>query len=391
LIGWFGTKSGPAQHWRAPNLLLGLNAETRKGKGVMTRKISRRTWLVGATAAISAPYVSTYDRALAATDLKFALPWIPHGGYAFLFAAKKLGIWGNRGLNVQVDRGYGSGETCKRVALGQYDYGLADFATMVKLADDGLPLVCVAMVAHVSQLGILSLKESNITKPKELEGKTLGTTAGSADYALWPAFVAATGIDAQKVNINIVGPELRLRLLTEKKLDAIGSVYGSDAPIFLSRGIPYNLMLHAKYGLEMYSNAIITHRDRLKNNPEQVQALVDGALEGLKYSFLDPEKTTDIHLEMVKEYDGASSDRSFVKYGVLINTATSLAPYLEQQGLGYMENKLVAATQDKIVKYLGVKAEQDPSALYTNQFAGRVKLTPAEWKTVQESVKEYAL
>jgi NitT/TauT family transport system substrate-binding protein len=391
LIGWFGTKSVPARHWRAPNLLLGLNAETRKGKGVMTRKISRRTWLVGATAAISAPYVSTYDRALAATDLKFALPWIPHGGYAFLFAAKKLGIWGNRGLNVQVDRGYGSGETCKRVALGQYDYGLADFATMVKLADDGLPLVCVAMVAHVSQLGILSLKESNITKPKELEGKTLGTTAGSADYALWPAFVAATGIDAQKVNINIVGPELRLRLLTEKKLDAIGSVYGSDAPIFLSRGIPYNLMLHAKYGLEMYSNAIITHRDRLKNNPEQVQALVDGALEGLKYSFLDPEKTTDIHLEMVKEYDGASSDRSFVKYGVLINTATSLAPYLEQQGLGYMENKLVAATQDKIVKYLGVKAEQDPSALYTNQFAGRVKLTPAEWKTVQESVKEYAL
>jgi NitT/TauT family transport system substrate-binding protein len=371
--------------------LLGLNAETRKGKGVMTRRISRRTWLVGATAAISAPYVSTYDRALAATDLKFALPWIPHGGYAFLFAAKNLGIWGNRGLNVQVDRGYGSGETCKRVALGQYDYGLADFATMVKLVDDGLPLVCVAMVAHVSQLGILSLKESNITKPKELEGKTLGTTAGSADYALWPAFVAATGIDAQKVNINIVGPELRLRLLTEKKLDAIGSVYGSDAPIFLSRGIPYNLMLHAKYGLEMYSNAIITHRDRLKNNPEQVQALVDGALEGLKYSFLDPEKTTDIHLEMVKEYDGASSDRSFVKYGVLINTATSLAPYLEQQGLGYMENKLVAATQDKIVKYLGVKAEQDPSALYTNQFAGRVKLTPAEWKTVQESVKEYAL
>jgi NitT/TauT family transport system substrate-binding protein len=391
LIGWFGTKSGPARHWRAPNLLLGLNAETRKGKGVMTRKISRRIWLVGATAAISAPYVSTNDRALAATDLKFALPWIPHGGYAFLFAAKNLGIWGNRGLNVQVDRGYGSGETCKRVALGQYDYGLADFATMVKLADDGLPLVCVAMVAHVSQLGILSLKESNITKPKELEGKTLGTTAGSADYALWPAFVAATGIDAQKVNINIVGPELRLRLLTEKKLDAIGSVYGSDAPIFLSRGIPYNLMLHAKYGLEMYSNAIITHRDRLKNNPEQVQALVDGALEGLKYSFLDPEKTTDIHLEMVKEYDGASSDRSFVKYGVLINTATSLAPYLEQQGLGYMENKLVAATQDKIVKYLGVKAEQDPSALYTNQFAGRVKLTPSEWKTVQESVKEYAL
>jgi ABC-type nitrate/sulfonate/bicarbonate transport system substrate-binding protein len=64
----------------------------------MIRKISRRTWLAGATAAIATPCVSRYDRAIAATDLKFALPWIPHGGYAFLFAAKNLGAWSNRGL-----------------------------------------------------------------------------------------------------------------------------------------------------------------------------------------------------------------------------------------------------------------------------------------------------
>ena len=91
----------------------------------------------------------------------------------------------------------------------------------------------------------------------------MGTTAGSADYALWPGFVAATGINADKVKVNIVGPELRLRMLTEKQLDAIGSVYGSDAPIFLARVTPYNLMLHAKYGLEMYSNAIVVHKDRV--------------------------------------------------------------------------------------------------------------------------------
>ena len=355
--------------------------------------ISRRTFAAGlGAAAITAPAFLRSSRALAApAKVSFCLPWIPHGGYAFLFAASKLGFWGNRALEVQVDRGFGSGETCKRVALGQYDYGLADFATMVKLADDGLPLACIGMVAHVSQLGILSLKESNISTPKDLEGKTLGTTAGSADYALWPAFVAATGIDAEKVKINIVGPELRLRLLTEKQIDAIGSVYGSDAPIFLSRGIPYSLMLHAKYGLEMYSNAIITQKERIQKNPEQCQALVDGAMEGLKYSFLQPDKTTDIHLDMVKEYENASSDRNFIKYGVLINTATSLAPYLEQTGLGHMEDRLVAATQDKIVKYLGVKAAQAPGDLYTNRFAGKVTLTPAEWKAVRESVKEYAL
>jgi NitT/TauT family transport system substrate-binding protein len=355
----------------------------------MSAKISRRAFNA---AAIAAPALLWSGRTFATpAKVSIALPWIPHGGYAFLFAAKKLGYWSNRGLDVQIDRGFGSGETCKRVALGQYDFGLADFATMVKLADDGLPLACIGMVDHVSQLGILSLKEANITKPKDLEGKTMGTTAGSADYALWPAFVAATGIDGDKVNINIVGPELRLRLLTERKIDAIGSVYGSDAPIFLSRDIPYNLMLHAKYGLEMYSNAIITQRDRIQKEPEKCQAVIDGVMEGLKYSFLEPDKTTDIHLEMVKEYDNASTDRRFINYGVLINTATSIAPYLAETGLGHLEDKLVAATQDKIVKYLGVKAPQAPSALYTNQFVGSVKLTAAEWNSVRASVKDYAL
>jgi hypothetical protein len=141
----------------------------------------------------------------------------------------------------------------------------------------------------------------------------------------------------------------------------------------------------------MYSNAIITHRDRLKDKPEQCQAVMDGAMEGLKYSYLEPEKTTDIHLEMVKEYDSASTDRNFVKYGVLINTATGLAPYLDQHGLGYMETSRIAGTQDKIAKYIGVKATQDPAALYTNNFAGKVTLTPSEWQTVRASVKEYAL
>jgi hypothetical protein len=50
-------------------------------------------------------------------------------------------------FDVQIDR-VGSVKR-KRVALGQYDYGLADFATMVKLADDGLPLTCIGMVSHV--------------------------------------------------------------------------------------------------------------------------------------------------------------------------------------------------------------------------------------------------
>ena len=44
----------------------------------------------------------------AATPIKLTLPWLPLGTYSFTFAAKKLGYWEKRGLDVTIDRGFGS-------------------------------------------------------------------------------------------------------------------------------------------------------------------------------------------------------------------------------------------------------------------------------------------
>ena len=38
-----------------------------------------------------------------------------------------------------------------------------------------------------------------------------------------------------------------------------------------------------------------------------------------------------------------------------------------------------------------MKTPQDLGSLYTNQFAGKVKLTQEEWRKVHASVKDYTL
>ncbi|MGC2781802.1 MAG: ABC transporter substrate-binding protein [Bradyrhizobium sp.] len=354
--------------------------------------VSRRKVVIGTAAAAAVGAFGSRGRAQdKMPKMKLSLSWIPVGRFAYTYVAEKLGYWTRRGIDVHVERGFGSGDTCKQVALGHYEFGLADFNVMVKTASDGLPLTCIAMGCHTSQIGILSLKDSNIINPKDLEGKTLASTHGSTDATLWPGFTAATGIDASKVNIAYMGPELRFRALIDKKVDAIGASYSTDVPFFLAQKIPHNLMLYANYGMGMYSTSIITRRDRVQSNPAQVQAFVEGAMEGLKFTFLEPEKATDIHLEMVKEYAGEVTDREMIRFGILTNTATSLAKYLETQGLGYMERELVEATQEKIAKYQGLKTRLDPSSLYTNQFVGGVRLTADEWRKVYDSVRSYIL
>jgi hypothetical protein len=52
----------------------------------------------------------------------------------------------------------------------------------------------------------------------------------------------------------------------------------------LARGTPYNLMLHAKYGPNVQQCDHRSQRPRQKI--QRSVALLDGAMEGLKFSFL---------------------------------------------------------------------------------------------------------
>src|SRR6516165_8571122 len=236
------------------------------------------------TAAICAPWI-----AQAATPIKFTLPWLPLGTFSFTFVAKALGFWQKRGLDVTIDRGFGSGKVCVPVDQGQYDFGIIDLAVMMNCAGRGLDLVAVAGIWPISPVGIFSLKESNITKPKDLEGQTVGFDVGSADFQLWPAFVKATGIDDAKVNkLTMDGPAL-IKALAERQVKAVGNFYGSIAPSMWAQGLELNNILYADYGIKMLSNAVACKRATIETRPEICRVFVEGLMEGLKYVYLNPE------------------------------------------------------------------------------------------------------
>jgi len=206
----------------------------------MTRR-SVLTGTVATAAAVTAGMPAA--RAQSLTKLKFTLPWIPHGGYTHVFVAKKLGFWEKRGLDVAIDRGFGSGEVCKTLGLGQYDFGSIDFGVMTNCVGKGLDLVAIGMLSPRSPLGIFSLPKKGIRAPKDLEGKKLAFATGSGDFQLWPAFVKATGIDDSKVQKVFMGPEALIKSLIEEQVDGEGNFYGSIAPSVWAQGLELSTML----------------------------------------------------------------------------------------------------------------------------------------------------
>ncbi|MBI2369221.1 MAG: hypothetical protein HYV08_03120, partial [Deltaproteobacteria bacterium] len=116
-----------------------------------------------------------------------------------------------------------------------------------------------------------------------------------------------------------------------------------------------------------------------------------GALEGLAFSYLNPEETVRLYIEAVKEFKGSQTNKEIVTHGVGINSALGLAPIAEEKGLGVMDPQMVKQTRDLVVKYMNLPAEPPLEEIYTNAFVGSVKLTPAQWRQVKEGLKRYIL
>lgn len=326
----------------------------------------------------------------AATAVKLTLPWLPLGTFSYTFVAKKLGFWEKRGLDVIIDRGFGSGKVCVPVDQGQYDFGILDLAVLMNCAGRSLDVVAIAGIWPKSPVGIFSLKEYNITKPKDLEGQTVAFDAGSGDFQLWPAFVKATGIDDSKVTKVTMDAPTLIKALVEKQVKAEGNFFGSIAPSLWAQGLEINSILYDDYGIKTFSNVLACKRATIEKRADVCKAFVEGLMEGLRYVYLNPEKSVELHLESVKEFKGGSpANQKVIEFGQAVSTAIGLVPSVKQNGLGFMDPELVATTASTVKTYMGVANLPAVEKLYTNQFVGSVKLSDAEWSAVEARSQKF--
>ena len=243
--------------------------------------------------------------ASAQTPIKFALDWRFEGPAAPYFVALDKGYYKAEGLDVTIDTGNGSTEAINRAASGAYQFVFGDINTLVRFRDkpENKKLKMVLMVYNAPPFAIVSLKKGGISKPKDLEGKTLGAPAADGAYAQWPAFVKKNGIDVSKVKIENVGFPVREPMLVEGKVDAITGFSFSSYMNLRGRGIAQddiNVMLMRNLGLELYGNGIITSRQFARDNPDTVGAVVRGYVLGLRDTLANPAEALDLSNKATK-------------------------------------------------------------------------------------------
>jgi NitT/TauT family transport system substrate-binding protein len=329
---------------------------------------SRRRFLsksVSAAATLALP-LSAF-RARAATPLKqvsMTLDWLYEGTNVGFMIAQEKGFYRDAGLDVAIAAGKGSTTTAQLVASKASQLGFADGFVVGNGNSKGMNITTVASIFRRNPCAILVFDDSPIKSPKDLEGKKIGISAGSAVIQQWPGFCKGAGVDATKVEINNVGPAGLAPALITGKLDALGAYVSSLVPPLEIRGKkPVRIFWFADYGVTVVSNGIIAHNDLIKSDPALIRAFVPASIKGFLYGRQHPDDV----LAVVKKYQ-PTADPAITNRGLEVSWKLWVTPNTRGKPLGWGSEADWTSTIQVLHKYGGVTTPLKASELYTNKY-----------------------
>lgn len=354
--------------------------------------IGRRRVLAGIAAGAAAACLPAPAISQGLKKIKMTLPWLPQGSQLWAFVARRRGMWRARGLDVEVVRGFGSLAAIQTITVGRNEVGIIAAPTVIVSASQGLETRVVGVAGYDATMGLLTLDDGPVRTLKDLEGRKLGVSPGGAEIAFLDPFLERSGVDPKKVTKVALAPQVLESSVINRQVDAITAFATSNLPNLLARGIKPRFFPYASAGLTIYSNCLTTTPEYLKANRSVVEAWADGLLEAIKFSILNFEESVSDFLSEVPEMKTAATSEAIIRYGGGLFLSTLVRPEFRDNGLGWASLDSLNKQTDLIMQFVAGKDSKRPviETIFSNDMAGKIKLTPPEWETLRRTSQPYA-
>jgi NitT/TauT family transport system substrate-binding protein len=304
------------------------------------------------------------------TTVKFTLGWKTQGSDAAFFVARDKGYYKAEGINLVIDQGEGSGATVTRIMGGAYDAGFGDVNAIIQNASlkPGENPVMVYQMWNRPPFAIVTKKSANVTKPKDLEGKKLGGAQGTPTTRLLPVFVQKNGLDAGKIAVTNMAPNLQEPLLIKGDIDgALVFNITSYFNLVLNRQDPdkdFNWMTFGDYGLDLYSNGLMVSQKLIKENPK----LVAGLVRATNKAMLEIAKDQNLGMKGVMAFDNLVDEKVEKRRMQYSFSELIVSPEMKEIGVGDIKDDRMARAIGIVVEGYQLTRTPTPAEVFSRAF-----------------------
>lgn len=218
------------------------------------------------------------------------LKWHHQFQFAGYYAAKEKGFYQQYGLDVEIRERDLSKDNITQVLEGEADYGVTDSVLFLYQARK-LPLQMVTPIFQHSPNVLISLKQSAISSPYQLDNKKLRFYKHDSD---------GFGIMAMLRSIQVEPLLTRVRsrndinFLIQEEFDAMASYAANEPFILQQKNLEYNIIDPAHYGFDLYGDMLFTSTHETLQNPQRVINFKKATLQGWQYALQHPQEIIEL-------------------------------------------------------------------------------------------------
>jgi ABC-type nitrate/sulfonate/bicarbonate transport system substrate-binding protein len=269
-----------------------------EGKGSVSRRVlSRRGFLALSSAAALSAALAACGGGKGNEKVSVMLDWTPNTNHTGLYVAQSKGYFKDQGLDVEILPLAEGSSVEQVVASGKVPFGISSAEPLAHARSQNVPIVSIAAIIQHNTSGFASLKQANIGRPKDFEGKRYGSFGSPTEKALISKLMAADGGDASKVQFVEIGDSDFLTLASKGQVDFAWVFEGWEVIDGKLRGLQLNYLPLSAWKQvvpDYYTPIFITNEDTINKRGDTVKKFLAATSKGYNDAIADPKGTADI-------------------------------------------------------------------------------------------------
>ncbi|GAB3748463.1 ABC transporter substrate-binding protein [Spirosoma pomorum] len=307
------------------------------------------------------------------TQIRLAIDRTINTNHTGFFVALAKGYYKEVGLDVQIigpDQDDFQVAPAKRVAQGKAELAITPSESIISYRTKGIELMAVAAVLARDISAIVTLKESGISRPRELDGKTYASYGARFEEDIVRLLIQNDGGEGKVVAHKTGWGNIWQALLTGE-VDAAWIWLTWEGVKAEVEGVELNQFLLDEYQIPYGYNPVLTgHCDWIRENENALRRFLKATAAGYQYAARKPDAAAHLLVKAAK--DPLLTDNYFLAQ----SQQMACSYYLDADGRwGFMHrnvwnsftnwmirNELLTDQHKELIQHL------DSAKLFTNEY-----------------------